>query len=294
MLSPLRHRPRTRQLKGANPMPTQTDGNPRVHSPHPKDRFGDPRQLVSELEASPRLPSGANERFAGYGVMGAPFRSGHLLAMRRFVASSVGPAYQSVWHRDPGGRWTFFQDVAPDVACTRYFGAAVDETVTATIDIYWTAPNELSIAVVGGEHRLEWRMTLASSTATRLLNSLGSVLPDSCWRSQRFLALMSRLIPPVLHTGEIHLGGIASNGQQFTVNPSLSWLIADTIAVLDGYDLGDHGPAPTQGKLGDFRIPQRGIFAIGRAFFDPFGRPPPEARFDGPAVALAGRSLRSR
>ena len=51
--------------------------------------------------------------------------------------------------------------------------------------------------------------------------------------------------------------------------PTLVWLIADTSATLDGVDLGDIGPAPTPGELGDFRIPQRVIFAIGRALFDP-------------------------
>src|ERR1700722_13815023 len=114
----------------------------KMHNPF---RDEAPRELVAELEASPRVPSGTDERFAGYGVMGLPFRSGHLLALRRFPASSVGPGYRSVWHRDPHGRWTFFQDVASDVACTRYFGAAIDEVVKATIDIDWTAPNGLSV-----------------------------------------------------------------------------------------------------------------------------------------------------
>jgi hypothetical protein len=53
------------------------------------------------------LPAGGGERFAGYGVMGLPFRSGHVLAMRRFPASSIGPACTSVWHRSPDGRWVF-------------------------------------------------------------------------------------------------------------------------------------------------------------------------------------------
>jgi hypothetical protein len=88
------------------------------------------------------------------------------LAMRRFPASSVGPGYRSVWLRDPHGRWTFFQDIAPDRACTRYFGAAVDEVVDATIDINWSAPRKFSITVVGGGHRLAWHVTLTSSMAT--------------------------------------------------------------------------------------------------------------------------------
>jgi hypothetical protein len=241
----------------------------RAHAAKARSSSGDPRALVSDLEACPRLPSGTDERFAGYGVMGLPFVSGHLLAMRRFPASSVGPGYRSVWHRDPDGAWTFFQDAGPGVACTRYFGAAVAEVVEATIDISWRAPKELSVTVVGGGHRLEWRMALASSPATRLMNALGSVLPDSWWRSERFLAVVARLIAPMLHTGELRLAGVAPNGQHFIVNPSLTWLIADAAATLDGCDLGEVGPAPAQGTLGDFRIPQRGIFAIGRAFFEP-------------------------
>jgi hypothetical protein len=39
------------------------------------------------------------ERFAGYGVMGLPFRSGHYLALRHFPASSIGPGFRAVWHR---------------------------------------------------------------------------------------------------------------------------------------------------------------------------------------------------
>jgi hypothetical protein len=73
----------------------------------------------------------------------------------------------------------------------------------------------------------------------------------------------------MLHTGKLRLAAVTPNGQHFIVNPSLTWLIAETAATLDGVDLGDVGPAPTQGRLGDFRIPQRGMFAIGRAFFEP-------------------------
>src|SRR4051794_27060033 len=57
------------------------------------------QEAAERTEQSPQLPRGGDERFAGYGVMGLPFDSGHVLAMRRFPASSVGPAYSSVWHR---------------------------------------------------------------------------------------------------------------------------------------------------------------------------------------------------
>src|SRR3990172_1211308 len=89
----------------------------------------EPRDCAERIERAPELPRGDGERFGGYGVMGAPFCSGHVLAMRRFTASSVGAGYTSVWHRDPGGAWTFYADVDPLEACTRYFvggGSGVD------------------------------------------------------------------------------------------------------------------------------------------------------------------------
>src|SRR6266511_806513 len=69
-----------------------------------------PAEYADEIEREPALPAGSEERFSGYGVMGLPFRSGHILGLRRFWASSIGPGYRSVWHRAPSGRWTFYQD----------------------------------------------------------------------------------------------------------------------------------------------------------------------------------------
>jgi hypothetical protein len=71
-----------------------------------------PGVQAAETERHVRLPAGAGERFTGYGVMGLPFASGQVLAMRRFPASSIGPAHTSVWHRDPAGRWDFWQKPA--------------------------------------------------------------------------------------------------------------------------------------------------------------------------------------
>ncbi len=36
-----------------------------------------------------------------------------------------------------------------------------------------------------------------------------------------------------------------------------------------GIDIGAPGPLPQQEHLGDFWIPQRGLFVIGQAFFEP-------------------------
>ena len=44
----------------------------------------------------------------------------------------------SVWHRDPHGQWTFYQDQPPELACARYFGAEVDKVRQGPNRIDWT------------------------------------------------------------------------------------------------------------------------------------------------------------
>ncbi len=63
----------------------------------------EPKDLVDRLERGVDLPRGSEERFSGYGVMGLPFVSGHVLCLRRFPVTSLGEGYTSVWHRDPKG-----------------------------------------------------------------------------------------------------------------------------------------------------------------------------------------------
>src|SRR5579862_5508194 len=81
-----------------------------------------PPEWAERLEREAELPAGDAERFAGYGVISLPFASGDVLALRRFPACSLGPAFTSVWHRTPGGDWEFFSDVPPLQRCPRYFG----------------------------------------------------------------------------------------------------------------------------------------------------------------------------
>jgi hypothetical protein len=226
-----------------------------------------PRDLVARIEARPTLPGGSEERFAGYGVMGLPFRSGHILALRCFPASSVGPPYRAVWHRDPAGRWTFFQDVPPMQGCARYFGAALAEVVAATIDVAWDGPTQLSATVNGGGRSLEWRATLTSSVMTRVMSRVGSLLPETLWQQPLLLGGMGVVAGKMMGAGAIHLRGLTPNGQRFVANPLRLWLVDDSEAVLDGVDLGAVGSSPTPGRLRDFWIPRRGVFAIGRSFF---------------------------
>jgi hypothetical protein len=225
----------------------------------------EPAEIVEDIERHPKLPPGSEERFFGYGVMGLPFRSGHVLGLRRFPASSIGPGYRSIWHRDPDGRWTFYQDQPAELACTRYFGAEVDEVRQGPIRIDWTGPRGFEVRAGDGE--LEWMVEVGSTPVTRALNGLGSVLPVRAWRSTAVLAVMSRVAGIALRTDRVRLSGLAPNGQRFVANPRAVWVATASRATVAGADLGEMGPAPEQAQLRDFAIPQRGMFVTGRAFF---------------------------
>jgi hypothetical protein len=102
------------------------------------------REHIRHIEGDASLlPLGSSERFAGYAVIGLPFRSGHVLALRRFPASSLGPGYTSIWHRNPGGKWTIYSTVAPEQSCFRYFGSEIDENVHAQVRIEWSQPRRV-------------------------------------------------------------------------------------------------------------------------------------------------------
>ena len=228
----------------------------------------EPRDYAERIERAPELPPGDDERLGGYGVMGLPFASGHVLAMRRFSASSMGAGYRSVWHRDPNGDWTFYTDVDPLRACPRYFGADARSAVECPIELAWPAPRVLRLGVPSAG--LAWKVELASTAATRALNAMARVMPDRLWKDRRVLSMMAAVTGPALHAGRLGVHGRVPNGQMFVANPMVLWTVARTSATIGDTDLGPPGPLAAQARLGDFWIPQRGLFAVGRAFFETF------------------------
>jgi hypothetical protein len=226
----------------------------------------EPRSRVRDAERGTGVPDGQRERFAGWGVMGLPFRSGHYLALRHFT-SSIGPAFRSVWHRDPAGRWVMYADTEPRNACVRYFGADLERVESTSIDVDWDGPRSFTVEIRG---HLRWRVTLAATVATRVLTAVGTALPDRAWRSDRALRLLAPTAGTVLGAGRLRLSGTAPNGQGFRAGPRRLWDIPESRAEIDGVDAGPVGPLPRQDRLGDFWLPQRGLLAIGDASFDAF------------------------
>ncbi|WP_461491234.1 hypothetical protein [Pontibacter sp. HJ8] len=227
-----------------------------------------PDKLVEKLEQESVLPAGKEERFSGYGIMGVTFRSGHVLALRHFPASSVGPGYSSVWHRDPAGAWNFYTDVAPQLSCTRYFGKAVATVSVTPIQITWTGPYAFDVAA---DHpMLQWAVRLKPTATTSFLNLLNRLIPQPVWKMESVLEKMEQVAGNVLEAGVVTLSGVAPNGQKFIANPRHIWLVSDSKAIIAGEDAGPVGPLPDQAHIGDFCIPRKGLFVIGQAYFESF------------------------
>ena len=229
--------------------------------------MNEPRDLVQRSEGKPSLPKGDGEILSAYGVESCPFASGDILCSRHVLASSFGPAYTAIWHCDPDGDWHFYQDVPPRQGCARFFGKALADITVLPIETQWDGPRHLRIVAPG---RIEWQLSLSSTPATRAINLMGSLVPDTLWKNPTVLAAMAPVAGVALGAGKLRLTGRAPNGQRFIANPLSTWTVPSAKATIDGRNLGAVVPLREQHKLGDFWIPRTGLFAIGRAFFDAF------------------------
>jgi hypothetical protein len=251
------------------------------------------RHIIEALEYDAPLPDGVGDRFSGYGIVGLPFQSGHLLALRRFPASSIGPGYAAVWHRNPSGRWTFYSTVPPEVSCARYFGGEVARNVVTPIDIEWVDSMRFHVFVGTA---VRWHVTLGTSLATRLLNTLAGAIREHPSKQPAVHRLMGLAARATLGTGRLNVTGLTPNGYRFVGAPRQWWVIESSDAVVDGVRLGPAGPLVQQATLGDFRLPQRGLFAVDRTRFEP---PPPNrpgpfgsrAEWGECPVSMAGAEL---
>jgi hypothetical protein len=226
-----------------------------------------PGEVAGALEDTPGHLDAQRERFRGYGVMGLPFESGHVLGLRRFPVSSIGPGYTSIWHRSPDGRWSFWSTAAPEVSCARYTGEISDDSRQAAIRLAWPEPYRLTIAAE--EPGLSWEVTLAATPASRVLSSLAQRLPGQFLASERVLRVLGPVAGTLLGTGRLGLTGRMPNRQTFHLVPSHVWMVTASRARLRATDLGEPAPLPEQATIGDFRIPQKGLLAVGVLDADP-------------------------
>lgn len=240
-----------------------------------------PREMAAafELVAAAAQSGGYGddrERFAGWGVMGLTFDSGHVLGLRRFPMSSIGPGYTSVWHRTPKGEWSVWSTVPGELSCARYIGRISTCAAEAAIELTWAASDRLRVTVPG--HRLFWDLRLESTPVTRSVGALARRLPGRVTASERSLRLLGAAAGPLLGSGRLALTGKMPNRQTFHIVPKQLWRVAASRAILQGRDMGEPGPLAEQATLGDFRVPQRGLLAAAALDFDALNRSSNTAR----------------
>lgn len=215
------------------------------------------------LERTGRRLDGSVERFVGYGVTGLPFTLGDILAFRRITASSVGPGYTAVWHRDPTDRWTIYTTGPGAFGDVRYYGRSTTAVRVAEISLQWTGSYRLSVSVP--EHHVEWALRLEPTGATRIFNAIAPLVPGRL--ATRLLSWAGETGVPLLKVGTLGFEGTTPSGHRFRVEPRRLWLAAASAATVDGRDLGPIGSHGRNAHLGERILPDRGLFVIGREVY---------------------------
>lgn len=82
------------------------------------------------------------------------------------------------------------------------------------------------------------------------------------------LRAMGAVATSTLGVGKVAMTGLTANGMPFDANPMRIWRVVEASATINGEDAGPPAPLAEQASLGDFWIPQQGIFAMGRVFVD--------------------------
>lgn len=224
--------------------------------------------LASSLRDLPVLqgeaPWPGYEYVRGWGVFGLPFDSGHVLALRVFPESDFGP-YRTVWHRDPAGNWSIYVDGPRlDTACPRYYGQACTFTGFATIDLSWTGP--ASLRILAHPPSLEWTLTASDTPTLRFLNAVSARLPISTWRP-RVMVRGREWVARRLGIGDLQLTGTMPSGHVGTLMPRRMYFVEESMATLDGVDLGRPIQVRPNPTIGDVPLPARGVLSIGQAMW---------------------------
>ncbi len=210
-----------------------------------------------------RSPWAGHEYGRGYAVLALPFDSGHLLGLRVFPENDFAP-YVSVWHRSPDGDWEIFVDgPALETACPRYWKPATETVGFASIDVAWTAPNDLRVEV--DDPALEWTLSMGAQSPLRALNAVNAALPRWTWRVDALVRLREWVARHYLEYGDIRLSFTTASGHETVLLALENYRIDTTTARLEGRSLGEPVSLDENPTIGDVPLPSAPSFVFGEA-----------------------------
>jgi len=221
------------------------------------------RELTSMDEGVIQSPWRDHEMVRGFAVMSLPFSSGYVLASRFIPQSDFGP-YSTLWLRTPDGRWSLYVDGPMlEIACPRYWGEAAVESAFADIELDWTGPNTARMTV--DEPSLRWTFSLSRGPLLASVNTINAILPLATWQSSALVAAREWLAEHVLDIGPVDLSGRLPGGMVGNLMPKRIYRIEDSVARLDGDDLGAPVRPEETPYFGEFKLPSCPLFAVGEA-----------------------------
>ncbi|MBI3648653.1 MAG: hypothetical protein HY240_07895 [Actinobacteria bacterium] len=206
------------------------------------------------------------EHVRGWGIFGAPFSSGHVLALRVFPQNDFAP-FRTLWHRTPEGDWSIHYDgPLAETTCPRYYGAAARANTPCRLDLIWTGPMNLTVEM--DRPRCRWEMEMATSPMFTVMSAMGSRIPERTWRSRSLHRVMERAAKTFLRLGSVRMSGTMPNGQYGVLSPRRMYPVVWSRAEFDGVDLGHIIRSRETPRIGDIPVSARAVLAIGRGYFE--------------------------
>ena len=226
-------------------------------------------ELVEKLQnVKPKKRTSALEGYhhsMGYAVMLLPFSTGHMLALRRFHESSISP-YVSVWHCNPEGEWSIYNDgPSLETTCPRWWGPALIKAELTDIRLHWMDSNTLRVTME--KPSLEWTLSIKpSSGLLNLVNNVNTKIPYRFLRSGFMRRIQEVMARYVFNLGDLNFSFITPTQKDAMIVMEAFYYIDDSKAIWQGKDLGEQINLKRNPSIGNIALPRIPSFVTVHAF----------------------------
>lgn len=181
-------------------------------------------------------------------------------------------AYDEVWIFTPDGERHLYTDppeAGPYVETYHDF----DRTLGATITWDQADEDRVALALEGEDDvTLDLDVDLESTTATRLLNTITNLTPQSLIRTSIGQTVSTLIFNQLLDANGMKIAGVTETQEPYRVEAETLRAVPNADATLNGEDLGTVQPPDRLITFGDAKVPDDPFFSFG----DLYLRPPPE------------------